>query len=70
MNIIVNKITTAVSCINTNRNYIGFELDKDYYNSSLERIEQYLIEEEQKMSEFTEKLNSSELVSHAFEEAK
>ena len=38
--------TTAVACINTNRNYIGFELDKDYYNSSLERIEQYLIEEE------------------------
>ena len=32
MNIIVNKITTAVSCINTNRNYIGFELDKDYYD--------------------------------------
>ena len=28
MNIIVNKITTAVDCINTNRNYIGFELDR------------------------------------------
>ena len=38
MNIIVNKITTAVACINTNRNYIGFELDKDYYNLTNERI--------------------------------
>lgn len=30
--------TTAVACINTNRNYIGFELEKDYYSLSLERI--------------------------------
>lgn len=38
MNIIVNKITTAVACMNTNRNYIGFELDKDYYELANERI--------------------------------
>ena len=31
--------TTAIACINNNRNFIGFELDKDYYNISLNRIE-------------------------------
>lgn len=30
--------TTAVACINTNRNYIGFEIDPDYYKVALERI--------------------------------
>lgn len=30
--------TTAIAAINTNRNYIGFELDEDYYKASLERI--------------------------------
>ena len=31
--------TTAIACVNTNRNYIGFELDKEYYKASLDRIE-------------------------------
>lgn len=30
--------TTAIACINTNRNYIGFELDKCYYDLATERI--------------------------------
>jgi len=30
--------TTAIACINTNRNYIGFELDEKYYNIAVERI--------------------------------
>ena len=30
--------TTAIACMNTNRNFIGFELDKEYYNLSLQRI--------------------------------
>src|SRR5699024_9387164 len=30
--------TTAIACINTNRNYIGFELDEGYYKASIERI--------------------------------
>ena len=30
--------TTAIACMNTNRNYIGFELDKEYYDKSLDRI--------------------------------
>lgn len=30
--------TTAVACMNTNRNYIGFELDKHYYDIAQKRI--------------------------------
>ena len=33
--------TTAIACINTNRNYIGFELDKGYYDIILERIKNH-----------------------------
>lgn len=36
--------TTAIACINTNRNYIGFELDKEYYDKSSERIKNHKIE--------------------------
>lgn len=31
--------TTAIACINNNRNFIGFELDEDYYDISVKRIE-------------------------------
>jgi site-specific DNA-methyltransferase (adenine-specific) len=30
--------TTAIACINTNRNFIGFELDKNYCDIANERI--------------------------------
>ena len=30
--------TTAIACINTNRNYIGIEKDENYYNIAKERI--------------------------------
>ena len=30
--------STAIACINTNRNYIGFELDDTYFNLANERI--------------------------------
>ena len=33
--------TTAVACINTNRNYIGFELDTGYFNTANKRIEEH-----------------------------
>ena len=36
--------TTAIACMNTNRNYIGFELDKEYYEKSLERIKNHTSE--------------------------
>ncbi len=34
--------TTAIACINTNRNYIGFELDEDYYRESKQRLESFM----------------------------
>src|SRR5699024_3562196 len=34
--------TTAIACINTNRNYIGFELDEGYYKTSIERINNHV----------------------------
>ena len=38
--------TTAIACMNTNRNYIGFELDKTYYEKSLERIKNHATQNE------------------------
>ncbi|MFB8425981.1 DNA-methyltransferase [Priestia megaterium] len=35
---------TAIACINTNRNFIGFELEKDYYLKATKRIEKALNE--------------------------
>ena len=35
--------TTAIACINTNRNYIGFELNKEYYEIAKNRINQHII---------------------------
>lgn len=37
--------TTAIACINTNRNYIGFELDEEYYKAARERIENHKIKD-------------------------
>ena len=36
--------TTAIACINTNRNFIGFELDKHYCEIANERIQKALAE--------------------------
>lgn len=30
--------TTAIACINTKRNYIGFEINKEYYDLSVQRL--------------------------------
>ena len=38
--------TTAIACMNTNRNYIGFELDENYYKKSLERIKNHATQTE------------------------
>lgn len=32
--------TTAVACINTNRDFIGFELNQDFYELSIQRIKE------------------------------
>ena len=31
--------STGVACVNTNRNFIGIELDEKYFNIAKERIE-------------------------------
>ena len=33
--------TTAIACMNTNRNYIGFELDEEYYEAASKRISKH-----------------------------
>ena len=33
--------TTAIACLNTNRNFIGFELDKGYFDMANERINKH-----------------------------
>ena len=40
--------TTAVACIHTDRKYIGFEIEKKYYEVAVNRIKQVLIEKEEK----------------------
>ena len=40
--------TTAIACINTNRNFIGFELDKHYYDIAKERIQKALADSTRK----------------------
>lgn len=37
--------TTAIACLNTGRNYIGFELDCDYYEKLTERIATHKLKE-------------------------
>ena len=36
--------TTAIACLNTNRNFIGFELDETYYTLANNRIAKHLLE--------------------------
>ena len=33
--------STGVACLNTNRNFIGFEMDKDYFDIATKRIEEH-----------------------------
>ena len=41
MNTILDKWTTAIPCINTNRNYILIEKEKKYFDIINERIEKH-----------------------------
>ena len=36
----MGSATTAIAAINTNRKYIGFELDKEYFEIAQNRIEE------------------------------
>ena len=33
--------TTAIACMNTQRNFIGFEMDKGYYDIACKRIDDH-----------------------------
>lgn len=46
--------STGVACVNTNRDFIGIELDEKYFKIAKERIEK--IEKEKKMSEKEKKM--------------
>ncbi|MCK47493.1 hypothetical protein DPM36_11025, partial [Listeria monocytogenes] len=35
--------TTAIACLETNRNFIGFELDENYYTQGIARIKEHKI---------------------------
>src|SRR5690606_14435601 len=36
--------TTVIACINTGRNYIGFELDKQHYDIAKNRINKHILD--------------------------
>jgi site-specific DNA-methyltransferase (adenine-specific) len=38
--------STGVACINTNRNFIGIELDENYFNIAKNRIEEAVTNEQ------------------------
>ena len=40
----MGSATTAIAAINTNRNFIGFELDETYFNLANQRITKHLLE--------------------------
>ena len=40
--------STCVACVNTNRHYIGIEKEKEYYDISVNRIEEAIREKELK----------------------
>ena len=46
MNIILNN-STGVACVNTNRKFIGIELDKKYYDISCKRIKEAISDKKQ-----------------------
>ena len=42
----MGSCSTGIACINTNRNFIGIELDENYFNISLKRVEKKRKEKE------------------------
>ena len=40
----MGSATTAIACLKTGRNFIGFELKKEYFEVAKTRIKNYLIE--------------------------
>ena len=38
----MGSFTTAIACMNTNRNYIGFEMDEEYWKLGNERVARHI----------------------------
>ena len=38
----IGSASTVITCLNTGRQYIGFELDNKYYNIANERVNQLI----------------------------
>lgn len=40
----IGSCSTAIACVNTNRKYIGFEIDKEYYDAGMNRLDKVISE--------------------------
>jgi len=49
--------TTGVACKNTNRDFIGIELDENYYNIANDRIEKTIVNKEERYLQHTQQLD-------------
>jgi DNA modification methylase len=49
--------TTAIACINTNRNFIGIELNENYFAIAKRRVEEKRKEKETKAPSLFDELN-------------
>ena len=48
MNIILNN-SIGIACVNTNRKFIGIEMDENYFNIACDRIEEAINEKKQQL---------------------
>jgi site-specific DNA-methyltransferase (adenine-specific) len=44
--------STAIACINSGRQYIGIEIDREYYNASVERVNNHLRDKEKEVKQY------------------
>ena len=45
--------TTAIACINTNRKFIGFELDKEYYELGINRLKRLFLNQDSQLKYYS-----------------
>jgi site-specific DNA-methyltransferase (adenine-specific) len=45
----MGSFTTAIACLNTGRNFIGFEIDEEYFEEGKERLRKFLKDESCKL---------------------
>lgn len=52
--------STGVACVNTNRDFIGFELTEQYFNIAEERIEKAVEKKNEQKTEEEKRSHSSQ----------